>query len=158
MGSPDFYCVPRHMVRPATAVALDGRERRHVQRAWGRRARHKAVVDGVVRTRARDMPKLSAVLRVKNKNKLTLGVCMWEGHVHSIFGYNLADAASSTPLGCVRCRRTSSILPWQRRCAARDMPTACAPVCGSCSTTAPVTSGSRQCGRLSVFALARPNG
>ena len=60
---PFFFCVPRHVVRSAAAVALYGRERRHVESAaWRWRARRKAVVDGVVRTHTRDMPKVAAVL------------------------------------------------------------------------------------------------
>ena len=58
-----FFCVPRHVVRSAAAVALYGWERRHVESAaWRWRARRKAVVDGVVRTHTRDMPKVAAVL------------------------------------------------------------------------------------------------
>ena len=71
-------CVPRHMVWPAAAVTLDGRERSDIKAASRRRcARRKSasaasstattttttrVFYSVIRTHARDMSKVAAVL------------------------------------------------------------------------------------------------
>ena len=72
-------CVPRHMVWPAAAVTFDGRERSDVKTASRRRcARRKSasaasspsttatsttrVFYSVIRTHARDMSKVAAVL------------------------------------------------------------------------------------------------
>ena len=147
---------PCHMIRPATTIALDGRERRHVQSATRRgRARHKAVFGRLVRAHARDVPKVTTILPTKNPFALSDFIPVRAGtkaswaRVRSIFGSNLAGGVSGIPPGYVRCRRTSNIA-WQRRCAARCTLTIRALVCGSYSITAPATYSSQQYGRLSL--------
>ena len=147
---------PCHMIRPATTIALDGRERRHVQSATRRgRARHKAVFGCLVRAHARDVPKVTTILPTKNPFALSDFIPVRAGtkaswaRVRSIFGSNLAGGVSGIPPGCVRCRRTSNIA-WQRRCAARCTLMIRALVCGSYSITAPATYSSQQYGRLSL--------
>ena len=152
--------IPCHVVRPATAIALDWRERRRVQSATRRRrARHVSAaganVDRVIGTHARDMPKVATILQQKKtKHPITIihraFVMMTKyANVRSIFGSSLGCAASGTRLGCGRCPRTNSTV-WRRRCAARCTPTTRGPVCGSYSRAVPETYSSRQCGRLSL--------
>jgi hypothetical protein len=154
------------MVRSAAAVAFDGRERSDVKTASRRRrARRKAtststattststptVFYSVIRTHARNMSKVAAVLQ--KKKLFGFSVCGGNGkegrNARSIFDWSLVGVGLGIRLGCVRCRRRSNIV-WRRRSAVRDRSRIRGLVCGSCSIAVLVTYSSRQYGRLVV--------
>jgi hypothetical protein len=155
------------MVRSAAAVAFDGRERSDVKTATRRRrARRKAtstststtstgtptVFYSVIRTHARNMSKVAAVLQKKKKKRFGFSVCGGKGkgrNARSIFDWSLVGVGLGIRLGCVRCRRRSNIA-WRRRSAVRDRSRIRGLVCGSCSIAVLVTYSSRQYGRLVV--------
>lgn len=146
--------IPRHMVWSTTAIALDRRERRHVQsptRRWHARRKTKVLplplltLHRLIRTHTRNMPKMAAIL--SSTQRSAFAPILTREYIHSIFGWSPAGGGWGIPPGCGRCRRTSSIV-WPRRCAALCMRTTRAPVYGSCSRAVPATYSSRRCGRL----------
>jgi hypothetical protein len=142
------------MVGSATAIALDGRERCHVQSATRRGyTRSKARVDDrLVRTHTRNMSKMTTILKKTKKSHELPNPSkrkQKKRRVRSIFGSSLEGEAWGIRLGCVRFRRTSNIV-WRRRCGARCKLTIRVLVYDSCSIDVLVKYSSRQCGRLST--------
>ena len=140
-------CVPGHMVRPAAAIILDGRERSDVETTSRRRharrkpastaacaSRASRVFYGFIQTHARDMSKVSAVL----SKRWWVGAESGGGaYARSIFDWSLVGGGLGIRLGCGRCHRRS-IIAWRRRWVVRERLRIRGLVCGSCSIAASV--------------------